>query len=209
MLLLNSCVSLNESISADDIWNKDLIIGTQWGQFEGVASLPDVDRYEFEFESKGNIDLFTLKSCHQYQTIEPDRIIKRKQIKVTYRPNSFERSRRICPLFIHAYEKGKGRHSFGIVDFKRKIYSAKATIECNGGTYDAIGSAICQSGANLYQRITFAEESRFKSDCQDVIEKEGLSYKIKIKKDLCLTTFIVGKEFFRLTTYGFEKVLIY
>jgi hypothetical protein len=112
-------------------------------------------------------------------------------------------------LFVHAFEKDKGRHSFGIIDFKRKIYSAKATVDCNGITSQESGSFVCQSNEGLFQRISFAGESRVKSDCQEVIEKEGLTYKIKMKKGLCLTTFIVGKEFFRLTTFGFEKVLVY
>lgn len=141
--------------------------------------------------------------------MNPDRIIKRKELKYTYRPNVFERSRKICPLFIHAFDRDKGRHSFGLIDFKREIYKAKAIVDCNGVTSKESGSSICQSNEGLYQRISFDEDSKMKSDCQEVIEKEGFTYKIKMKKGLCLTTFIVGNDFYRLTTFGFEKVLIY
>lgn len=171
--------------------------------------MPEASEYKLEFTSKGQIDLFTIKSCHQYQVIEPDSIIKRKSIKYTYRPNEFEKDVLICPLVFHAYEKDKGRHSFGMIDFKNNRYQGSAVIDCNGITYKVTGSAICQSEDSLYQRITFDRPSVFKSECSNCIAKEGNAYRIKLPKGLCLTTFMVEGKFFRLTTYGFEKVLIY
>jgi len=174
-----------------------------------VAELPDVAEYNFEFTSKGQIDLFTIKSCHQYQVIESGYIIKRKSAKFKYRPLPFERNSANCPIMFHAYEKDKGRHSFGMIDFARKAYKATAQIECNGSSYTANGTAICQSNIGLYQTISFNKDAKFKSECENSIEKYGAGYRIKLSKGLCLTTFLVDGQLFRLTTYGYEKVLVY
>lgn len=126
-----------------------------------------------------------------------------------FKPNDFEREQLTCPLFISAYEKGKGRHSFAIIDFKRPQYQAAATLDCNGSTTQEHGAAICQSGKGLYQRISFSAGSTFKSSCDSSIKKDGNAYKIVMPNDLCLVTFLINKEIFRLTLYGFEKELIY
>lgn len=207
--MLQSCASLNSDISADIYYQKDLIIRIDNQRFEGIATLPDQSVYSFEFESKGKIDLFTIKSCHFYEVITPDRVIKQKKIEYVYYPTKFERQQSMCPLVINAYEKNMGRHSFAQIDFNRPMYSAIAQIDCNGFTMNKKGTYLCQSGEGLYQQITFDKESVFVTNCQDTITKQGLSYKIKLNKGICIYTFKTNGALFRLTTFGFEKTLIY
>jgi hypothetical protein len=68
---------------------------------------------------------------------------------------------------------------------------------------------VAKSNEPKKKQINFTKDSFYKSECGDSIAKEGTSYRIKLPKGLCLTTFIVDGKFFRLTSYGFEKVLVY
>lgn len=115
-------------------------------------------------------------------------------------------------MFISSYEKDKGRHSFGIIEFKRDQYKLKFVLECDGNKTSDKGVSICQGKLGTTQRISFESPTKFASSdrCKDGVKQIGNIFDVKIKKDLCVFTFKnEAGEFARLTTFGFESVLVY
>lgn len=143
--------------------------------------------------------------------IEKDSIIKKKQIKIFFRPTQIEQDKNACPMFLSAYERGKGRHSFGIIDFKRSNFNLEASVECDGVTTAQAGVSLCQGKINSFQRIKFKDTPElFASDkCKQDIRPTANGFEIMIKKDLCVYLFKGNNQYHRLTTFGFEDVLIY
>lgn len=115
-------------------------------------------------------------------------------------------------MFISSYEKDKGRHSFGIIEFKRDQYKLKYVLECDGNKTSDKGVSICQGKIGTTQRISFETDTKFVSNekCKDSIKQSANVFDVKIKKDICVFTFKnANGEFARLTTFGFESVLVY
>lgn len=212
LLIFFGCVSLNEQVDANTFYRYDIDINGNGLNSSGLTVLPVHKKYEFVFKSEGFIDTFTIKTCHQYRTIVDDSIIKRKYVKITYIPSDLESTKRACPLFVHAYEKGKGRHSFGMIDFQRPFFSLKSKVSCNGTDGYFNGVSVCQSERGLIQQIAFDEKSsvEIQAKCSSPTTKDNKTYQIKLSKGFCSYVFVSESgEWHRLTTYGFEKVLVY
>jgi hypothetical protein len=179
--------------------------------YDGIATLENKPNYQFQFQSQGFIDLLTIETCHQYKTYTKEKILKRKYLDIEYTPMQLEKEKVACPMFISSYEKDKGRHSFGIIEFKRDQYQLKYQLECDGKKISDQGVALCQSKVGTTQRLTFEIDTSFVSSkkCKETIKKIGNYYEIKVIKDLCIFTFKSESKFARLTTFGFESVLVY
>jgi hypothetical protein len=190
---------------------KDITIVEAGKFYDGVATLEQKPSYNLQFQSEGFIDLLTIETCHQYKTYTKEKILKRKYLDVEYSPTPIEKEKVACPMFISSYEKDKGRHSFGIIEFKRDQYKLKFVLECDGTKISDKGIALCQSKIGTTQRISFDSNTKFVTSerCKDAIKPLDNSFDVKIKKDLCVFTFKNNNEFARLTTFGFESVLVY
>lgn len=208
---MQSCavpVEINPSVT----YRKDITIVESDKFYEGVTTLEQKPQYNIQFQSQGFIDLLTIETCHQYKTYGKEKILKRKYLNIEYSPTMIEKEKVACPMFISSYEKDKGRHSFGIIEFKRDQYKMKFILECDGNRTSDKGVGICQSKLGTTQRISFDSEIKIiASDrCKDGIKQTGNIFDIKIKKDICIFTFKnTTGEFARLTTFGFESALIY
>lgn len=214
---------VNQNLETKNFYRRDMVINGR----EGVAVLALSDKVSFHIEARGNLDLFTMVTCNQSQTKEKAWNVKQKvrsglfgwgrklvdkqrEIKFEYRPNELEKDG-YCPIEFGGYEKDKGRHSWGFVDFQTPDATLPATLLCNGERIASKGVSICQSRAGLIQRIKFAEAVKVFPDVAcNIGQTEGVVFEFELPRGQCVFRFrstVTGREH-RLTTLGFEKILI-
>lgn len=210
-------------VKSEIIYKKDMVISHAGISYVGVAVLPEMASYDLHIAAKGDLDLFTFTNCHRDENSENAWNVtetrrnflfrktteKKKEIKLTFKPTALESSG-FCPVFIGGFEELKGRHSWGLIDFESSVNKLQAGVECNGETKVATGVSVCQSKTGLIQRIQFGVHVRVSPDPECAIGKtEGEIFEFEIKKGQCVYAFMSDAgEIHRLTTFGYEQVLI-
>jgi len=215
-----------ELLNAEDIYKRDMIITVNGETVEGSLVAEKADKYEFLVESKGNLDLFVMTSCHKEETKEKawnvqktvksglfgwgsKRIDVKNQVTFTYYPNAIE-AEGDCPLEFGGFDKS-GRHSWGFVDFQSDRYKLPATIECNGRTKDSKGTSHCQARSGLIQRITFKEDVVLaeNNDCKALqMGKRSIEFNMVSGKCVMVFSDTKAEKFHRLTLLGYDKIII-
>lgn len=204
--------------SKDKNYKRDMRIsadGKNWS--EGALVVTIKDKFEFQFESKGKLDLFTFTSCHREFTKESawDSGVfpNKKKASYTYVPvPSIETDKR-CIVDLGGYDIN-GRHSWGVIAFEDGK-GLPAEVGCNGHQYHSFGTTICQSHEGLDQTINFPEKVIYspESNCDPTITPvDGTfrNYKYTIPKGRCAVLFrgIETKKQHYLITLGYEQILI-
>lgn len=225
LLVLVSACSTDQmpTIKTDIVYKKDMVINHSGVSYIGVAVLPELASYDLHIVAKGDLDLFTFTNCHRDENSEnawnvtetrrtfifKKTVDKKKEIKLTFKPTSLEKDG-VCPAFIGGFEELKGRHSWGLIDFEDSAHKLQAAIECNGETKVMGGVSICQSRAGLVQRIQFGVKVRVSPEPEcDLGKTEGEIFEFSIKKGQCVYAFMSeGGDLHRMTTFGYEQVLI-
>ena len=118
-----------------------------------------------------------------------------------------------CPAQLGGYERGKGRHSWAFVDFEHPELDLTAIVSCNGARHNSRGVSICQSKAGLIQEIQFQEKVLWpeKNTCIKMTSKDEKTFRFSMPKGQCVFRFMTKEneeKFYRLTTIGYEKILI-
>lgn len=218
LFALSACTGTETAkiFDSETFYKRDIRIVEGNDSYFGVAVLPAKSAYSIAMKFSGQLDLFTFTDCHQQIAREragSGGIFGRKnEIRIEYNP-SFSGGE-YCPIEIGGYEAVKGRHSWGFIDFKTPKENLPAEIQCNGSTEAYVGVSICQSLQGLLQRITFPNPTRVSTSasCEPLELKDGgLWYEFPMPKGRCVYAFqeIDGaKRFHRLTTLGYEKILI-
>lgn len=202
-----------------------MIITSEGQTSEGVMILPERLTYSFQVQAKGNLDLFTFETCHRVKTIERawegsskrrgffSRTNKREVI-IPYIPNpGIESGYLACPVRLGGYEKIKGRHSWGFVDFKSKYLTLQMKMKCAGKNTFEEGVAVCQSKAGTLQEITFPGPvfTSSKARCPRLRSEDMTTFRFPIPVGECIYRFrgnnLEGKSL-RLTTIGYQGILI-
>lgn len=220
LFLLTGCVTNQTNFTQEDFKNsfykKDMKISANGFKGTGTLVLPKTSIYNFEFESYGELDLFTFATCHREISKEEagERGIfgNKKKTKVTYLPNSMETV--ACPIDIGGYDADKGRHSWGFVSIETEKHSLPANVQCNGESYNSRGTTICQAKVGLVQSLQFENDVVFVLDkaCSDMT----VTYKDKIftfvmPRGTCVNYFKeknAPSRIHELTTFGYERILI-
>jgi len=191
--------------------------------YEGVAILPQEEKSEILIEAKGSLDLFTMRTCHREWTKEKawnvesykrrlfwKRKIKHKnKINLTYIPTELEMG--YCPMELGGFEIQGGRHSWALIDFRTEEETLEAEIMCNGDQYKSLGVSICQSRKGLVQVIKFNEQVEVHpTNSCDLGKNKGKVFEYITNRGECVYAFrgIISKKIHRLTTLGYEKILI-
>ena len=219
-LFFVSCVSTQTNFSQEDFKNsfykKDMKIAANGFKGTGTLVLPKANTYNFEFESYGELDLFTFSTCHREiskeEAGEKGIFGNKKKTKVPYMPNSMEYV--ACPIDVGGYDADKGRHSWGFIAIETEKHQLPANVQCNGESYNSRGTTICQSKVGLVQSLSFENDVVFVTDktCGDM----NLIYKDKVftfvmPKGTCIHYFKeknAPSRIHELTTFGYEKILI-
>lgn len=196
----------------------DIRIGDHSG--EGVLVLPKMPGYSIEIHAKGDLDLFTFSTCHREivreNAGEGGLFGDDNRVKVQYDPVAgIESGDYSCPVELGGYERIRGRHSWGFIDFESPDLQLLANVRCNGGKANAMGVSICQSRQGLIQEISFNEPvfySKKRTDgCVVPETRNDKDFRMRLSKGRCVYRFkqraTPGLEH-RHTTLGYEGILI-
>lgn len=214
LMTLKGCSSqVYEKPESDVYYKMDIEIEYNKAKYSGVAVLPYSPAYELRFKSPGKMDLFTFRTCSREISIEESRFQgSDKKAVVHYMPTELEQGS--CPIDLGSFEKEKGRHAWGIIDFQGRMQNdfMPANIICGGDKYISDGVTICQQREQLIQSIEFDTEviTAPTKECSLDIDK-GKKFIFNIKKGYCVYVFMEIKgphRIHRLTTYGYEKILL-
>lgn len=226
MAALTACSTahINQELKPGIHYKRDMILEVDGFQGEGVLVIPLKEIHKFHVEARGELDLFTMTTCHREWTKEKAWNVKRKsglfgwgrkivknEVNFDLSLNQLEKSD-FCLIELGGYERDKGRHSWAIIDVRSEMTTLPATVNCNGSQYQSEGVTVCQSRAELIQSISFAVEVLTSPDkgC-DLPSERGMIFEFPIKKGKCSYAFIETKaphREHRMTTFGYEKILI-
>jgi hypothetical protein len=217
LALLISCVTTppSQDFKASTAFKYDMEIKVNGFKGVGVLVLPQAAQYEMEISSKSDIDLLTIRSCHrshEYEKAWKDNgAFKGKDFaKVTLNlDNPIEKE--YCVLDLGAWNK-TGRHSFGFIDFYNPKLKLVAKSNCNGYTSNQTGVSICQAFIGTLQEISLPNKSVMRAstpDCEFALP-DSKTFRYEIKKGVCvyLIKDLTTKEFHRLTTIGYDKIIL-
>ena len=210
LLILSGCSSLQQTLSPDTFYKRDLSASINGVIYSGVGVINKSTTYSMIITPQGEPDLIFVRNCHREIIKESSKTLlgsKPSYISVSYTPNELEQG--FCPLEINAYEKEKGRHSWAFFDFTDDKYTVKFKMNCNGEESTFNGVGVCQGRTGTVQTIYFDQPIRFAdSICNKPIKKDN-HYELELSKKNCLYTFDTKEgNIGRLTTIGYESVLV-
>jgi hypothetical protein len=198
-------------------YKRDVKILFEGKEYLGVAVLPRRDRYTFEMTFPGALDLFTFRTCHREVTQEDaggGRIFgKKNKVSMVYSPVA-PLETDVCHVEIGGYEKGKGRHSWGYIDFETSFETLPAVVLCNGSREGFGGVSICQSLNGLITRIIFTKKVAVaynKEKCSKPNSDDGMAFELLQSVGRCVYSFVTHgspHEWHRFTTIGYQDILI-
>jgi len=230
-LMLHGCASfvpqdIEPGLEKNKHYKRDMIISEGNLSASGVIVLPKKDSYQIKVKAKGELDLFTMESCHRVESIEnaweklgikPKGWFKRKsknEIVTEYKPvQGIETGDLACPLRLAAYEKTNKRHSWGFIDFRDDSMKLEMTMKCAGVFSMERGVSVCQSKTGTLQEIQFKKKvySSKNGTCPELITSDRKTFRFKIQSGECLYRFREDSReghSLRLTTLGFDGILI-
>ena len=136
LLLLIGCTEVTPVADTSVLYKRDVRIQFEGQDYFGVAVLPARDKYDLELTFAGELDLFAFRSCHREVTQEDaggGRIFgKKNKVSFTYVPMAPLETGKMCSVEIEGYEAGKGRHSWGFLDFETPLETLPGLSICNG-----------------------------------------------------------------------------
>jgi hypothetical protein len=195
-------------------------LNMQVNNWRGINTMPIRDSYEYHIKGRGDLDLFTISTCHRYEALQnPSNVFKTifkikdtTEFKFTFTPTPLERDG-YCPTWLHAFEKSKNRHSKALILYKKPDLRLVATIHCDGETFESRGVAGCNAKMGTVQAIEFKEPVSYTSDCLDFKKKfqNIIGYKsyikLRVEKDGVCAYMFKGKdsnEFFRFVIISYD-----
>lgn len=210
------------TITSEVFYKRDMILEVGGVRGEGAIVVPLKSVVPFYVTARGDLNLFTLTTCHREETAEDAgnvtertgwlfkrTITKKREVKFDFKPTLIE-SQGGCPIQLGGYEEQKGRHSWGLVDFETPEATLPAILECNGQVVSAKGVSVCQSRVGLIQSIKFSVPVKVSPDAECGLGKtEGDVFEFPIPRGQCVFAFMsADQKIHRLTTLGYEQVLI-
>lgn len=223
LILLSSCStgSSFQKLDPSTVYRHDMEININGFQGQGVLVVPEAATYKVHIKAPGELDLFTFTNCHREEIAENASVVSKtgkifrrtienkNEFKMDFTPSPLEKSDS-CLVQVTGLEESKGRHSWGIVDFESSTNTLPALLSCNGSQINAKGVSICQARASLIQAIKFPKEVYASPDTSCPLPKtKGDYFEFPIQKGKCVYAFMTKeKEIHRLTTLGYEQILI-
>lgn len=209
LLAAFTSVSCGTTIKEPDpkvYYRRDIEIDYADKTYRGTAVLPRLNSYKLGFKSSGEMNLWILSSCH--------REVQKENVgyehNYTYNPIAGLEDTAQCPLQIGGFDKHYGKHSFGYISFENPELTLKASLTCNGESWQANGVAICQAREGLLQRIAFDRPVKVVSSekCDWHIQKSS-DFMFPVKNRECQYLFESDdKQRFLLDTIGYEEIFL-
>lgn len=213
LIFLGAC-STNQVLDQSVIYPRDMRIVFEKQKYDGVAVFPKREVYSFEVHAKGNLDLFTVTSCHR-EVIKEEAgksgwFGEKKKVDVKYRPRKEIEVSAACPIQLGGYEVSKGRHSWAFIDFEDDENKLPGRVVCSGAERVFNGVSACQAREGLIQEISFEVPAKVFSNCDGFPALPGKLFQFKMQRGQCIYGFkeLNGGRTHRLTTLGYESILL-
>lgn len=211
--LLVHCASMNPpadpEVDPNYIYKMDMDLQINNRVGNGVVVAPRSPKYNLKLKAAGKLDLFTFTNCHR----EMAQASETRDIVLDYTPISRKELSGTCPIQLGGYEKERGRHSWGFIDFEDPGYTMVADLKCNGVASLVNGVGACQSLTGLIQEITFSVPVIISPEekCPMPVSKDKKTFEFPIITGQCVYIFMDATKgsdrLLRLTTIGYEKIL--
>ncbi len=209
-----------QEIDKTKFYKRDMLLTIDGTVREGVLVAPRLAQHSFDIKSRGNLDLFTMDSCHRELVIEEagDKgwFADRRHAHVDYRPVRGIEDTGSCLVRFGGFEKAQGRHSWAVIDFEDAATTLPAQMKCNGEEFGSNGVTICQSREGLLQQIQFFGPVIVTPTiaCPMPVPMDGKTFLFPIPRGECVYNFLevvkpgLPAREHRLTTVGYNDVLI-
>lgn len=222
----SSVLTPKQELSPNKIYKRDMLITSGDSSGEGTLVLPLKNSYKIRVEAAGNLDMFTLETCHRswekqkaWNVATKKKVLfwkktidHKNRVEFEFKPSEKFEKNQYCPVRLGGYEIKLGRHSWGFIDFETSDSILPAKVYCDGREYQSNGVTICQAREGLVQAIEFKNEVEVSPEANCSLGKtKGKLFEYNIKRGRCVYAFkeLSGdSRVHRLTTIGFEKVLI-
>lgn len=217
MSFLASCASVPQELNPKVYYKNDMNLEINGLPYVGAAVVPRAASYVIKIESKADMDMLTITSCHRDEAFAS--VIKnnwwkaRRGYTYYYTPNLKEQENG-CQLRLGGYEKVNGRHSWAYVDFENPVETLPGLVSCNGNpAYLANGTSVCQSREGLLQLIQFdvpVEMSQKIDPKCKIVSADKKTWSFKQPNRECDMVFqsIDDGRMHRLKTIGYEAIAI-
>lgn len=178
---------------------------------DGFYVAPNLATYDLKFRSYGSIhdfDLAVIETCHRFIKLEK----QHSEFHYEYRPTALEKES-YCPFKLTGFDEG-AKVGFAFLDFETERMPIFHYLLCNGETVvGSKGVSVCQNKVGKLTRLVTYEPVLISppEGCEiRKLNEAGSQYEIKHTDGFCV--FVMsstdGKKRSRVTTYGFEKLLI-
>lgn len=207
--LIGCATGTGQRLDPNYFYKRDMGLQVNGKVVRGAMVVPENVGYNFKVTSPGDMDLFTLTTCHR--EIAHEKVGKKTNFRIG-RMAGIE-NKGSCPVRLAGYDKDRGKHSWGFVDFRSHNETLWAFLKCNGSVRSAQGVSVCQSRAGLIQEIRFPVPVDYveNKQCPDMKSEDGKTFQYKMPKGLCVYAFKEkgpkGRNH-RHTTLGYERILI-
>lgn len=209
----------NQASTNKTVYKCDMFGSINGTDFKGVAVLPYSTQYEFKIESKEDIDLLTISTCHRDISIESaiqQGWFKKKRGYTYTISTSKGLEDKYCPFTFGSYNKeNSDLTGWAFVDFETPEATLGATNYCNGITTQTRGVSICQTRDGLIQGLKFNSRvrvsSKLKKECDTLKTLDfGYTWEYTMPLGKCVYAFIEesGTKIHRHTTLGYNKIKI-
>lgn len=215
MLLVSGCASVSQQLDPGLFYKRDVTVGINGDEYEGVVTVPYAKSYQFTLQPRGEIDLMLIRTCHRTYSVEKvsSGWFGKNKFAYSYTPIPGIEDTRTCPIRLDAYESSKeGRHSWALVDFENPMYKVQSTLTCDGAVRRVNGVGTCQAKKETVQRLAFTEPVRFAPPKPDSCNKpiqRGSDYEFLVSLGECLYHYDTQDgRLGRLTIVGYDGVLV-
>jgi len=186
--------------------------------YEGVGVLKRAKGYKIKVEPQGKAHLITVTSCHGVKkTPAPKRKggwFSKKYYEFEIWPSQKDTPRnKECSFDIAVFEKGKGRHGWGLLVIKHPKAVLKVYSECNWEQKEYTGTSICQAKKGLTQSLHFERavlQAKVKG-CELPDSPNGRDWVFPMPGGECPLYFVDKKNskiFHKAILSGFDEMLV-
>ena len=223
--ILSGCATASplpsSSVTAPNAVYKYDMHGTINGAaFDGVGVIPRADLYDVKIQSRVDVDLLTITSCHRDFSVESaisqGWFSTKRGYEYAFAPVKDLEDRGSCLLRFGAYNQASAsQNAWAIVDFEDPWTNMPAANRCNGETIPSNGVSICQSRAGLEQMLRFPEpmeidEKALTAQCVPRASADKREWTYSIASGECVIAFQeIASPYrrHRLTTIGYGQIL--
>ena len=206
LLTVTACATVPQvPLDAKRAYRMDLSLKVNGKSGSGVLVVEPALRYEIEARAKGDPQVLMLSTCHRETVLEN----QDRTFKTVYSPSGVEFDG-YCPMRVEAFSD-RFKYQAALVDVKTEAEQLPVILHCNGVIETATGVTVCQSRAGLLQRLDFPDEvtGLASRGCAEPV-LTGTRAEITLSVGSCVYSFKSKKsgQLHRLTTYGYEEVLL-